>query len=408
MAGRRQEIVIPTYDLLPASYEMRDATSPATRVATSTADTRLAAELELLESKSQLRRLEALRGIDLTSNDYLGLARDHRLKDAVIKALQDGEAAGATGSRLLSGNAHAWEQLEAEFAEYIGREAALFFNSGYAANTGLLGALLRPEDLVFSDSANHASIIDGIRLSKARKVIFPHLDLTFLEDRLRDAPPGCGKFVVIESVFSMEGDRAPLHDLAALACHHGAELIVDEAHATGVFGAMGRGLVNQIALPLRPIATVHTCGKALGSAGAFVACSKTLKGILVNRARPFLFSTALPPYFAAQLRTAIQIVRRGEHLRERLHSLADDLRARVKELGLNTGRSSSQIVPVILGSNERAVSVARHLNRAGFAVRAIRPPTVPPGTARLRLSVNVGLSFQDLDRFAQELEKAVL
>lgn len=374
---------------------------------TSTTLARLAGELEFLASKSELRRLEPLSGIDLTSNDYLGLARDPRLKDAVIQALQAGEAAGATGSRLLSGNACVWEELEAEFAGYIGSEAALFFNSGYAANTGLLGALLGPHDLVFSDTANHASIIDGIRLSKARKIIFPHLDLNFLEDRLRDAPPGFERFVVVESVFSMDGDRAPLRELTALAGRYGAQLVVDEAHATGVFGPMGRGLASEAGLSGRLMASIHTCGKALGSAGAFVACPKIVKQVLVNRARSFLFSTALPPYFAAQVRAALEIVRQADDLREQLHSLADELRTRLNELGLNTGRSASQIVPVLFGSNERALCVARHLNRAGFAVRAIRPPTVPPGTARLRLSLNIGLSFQDLDRLAEALKRAL-
>lgn len=380
--------------------------SKAAQAASSITLTRLAADLKSLDSQSQLRRLEPLQGIDLTSNDYLGLARDPRLRDALIQSLQRGEATGSTGSRLLSGNAHTWEELETEFAEYMGSEAALFFNSGYAANTGLLGSLPRPEDVVFSDSANHASIIDGIRLSKASKIIFSHLDLDFLEDGLRRLPSGGERFVVVESVFSMEGDRAPLRDLAALACRYGAEFIVDEAHATGVFGPMGRGLVADAGLSGGVLASIHTCGKALGSAGAFVACSETLKQNLVNRARPFIFSTALPPYFAAQVRAALGIAREGDELRKRLYSLADGLRAQLRHRGLNAGRSASQIVPVLFGPNERALRAAESLNRAGFAVRAIRPPTVPPGTARLRLSLNVNLSFEDLERLARALAGA--
>jgi 8-amino-7-oxononanoate synthase len=368
---------------------------------------RLAADLNSLASQSQLRRLQTLKGIDFTSNDYLGLATHARLREAIVKSLRQGEVVGSTGSRLLSGNAPAWEELERELAEYAGSEATLFFNSGYAANTGLLGSLLRPEDAVFSDSANHASIIDGIRLSNARKIIFPHLDLNFLEDRLRHPPAGGERFLVVESVFSMEGDRAPLRELAALACRYGAELIVDEAHATGVFGPMGRGLVAEAGLSSQVLASVHTCGKALGSAGAFVVCSETVKQNLVNRARPFIFSTALPPYFAAQIQAAVGIVREADHLRKRLHSLADALRGRLNELGFDTGTSASQIVPVLLGSNEGALCVAERLNQAGFAVRAIRPPTVPAGAARLRLSVNVKLSVEDVERLAQELKKAV-
>lgn len=207
---------------------------------------RLAAELEQLESRSQLRSLDHIEGVNLCSNDYLALSREPRLKAAVVEALRGEAHPGSTGSRLLSGNDPAWEALEEEFAAFTGAEAALFFSSGYAANLGLLSALLRPEDLVFSDSANHASLIDGIRLSRARKVIFPHLDLNFLEDRLADSRrERCERFIVIESLFSMEGDRAPLAEIAALAAQYGAALIVDEAHATCVLGPEGRGLVTE-------------------------------------------------------------------------------------------------------------------------------------------------------------------
>ncbi len=366
---------------------------------------RIASGLQALESQSQLRQLETVEGIDLTSNDYLCLARDRRLADAVVRALARGEAVGSTGSRLLSGNAHAWEELEAEFAEFVGSESALFFTSGYAANMGLLGALLRREDVVFSDSANHASIIDGIRLSRAQKVVFPHLDLNFLDDALRRATSG-EKFVVVESLFSMEGDRAPVADLAGIAGRHGAALIVDEAHSTGVCGPLGRGALAEAGLAAAPLASVHTCGKALASAGAFVACPETLKRWLVNCARPFVFTTALPPYLAAQIHAALEIVKRSGDRRARLQELSGGLRSRLKAKGWDTGNSSSQIVPVMLGDNVRALAVADHLRRAGFAVRAIRPPSVPPGTARLRLSLNAGLCLQDMDRLVTELDTA--
>ncbi|MGH9444575.1 MAG: aminotransferase class I/II-fold pyridoxal phosphate-dependent enzyme, partial [Terriglobia bacterium] len=316
---------------------------------------RLRDELDALDLHLQLRRLERVKGIDLISNDYLGLSTDPRLKGVLARAIQQGERVASTGSRLLSGNADAWEELEAEFAQFAGSEASLFFNSGYAANTGLLSALLRPEDTVFSDSANHASIIDGIRLSKARRVIFPHLDLNFLEDRLRRSLQGGHRFIVLESVFSMEGDRAPLREVSNLAMRHGAELIVDEAHATGVFGPAGRGAVAEEGRPDVVLASVHTCGKALASAGAFVACSEIFKQFLVNRSRPFIFSTALPPYLAAQVSAAIKMVKEASDLRTRLHSLAAALRAQLQARGWTTGLSDSQIVPVILGSNERAL-----------------------------------------------------
>ena len=244
---------------------------------------RIETELASLESQSQLRRLAILPEMNFSSNDYLGLARDPRLQQAVTAAMAEGVAVGSTGSRLLSGNAAIWEALESELAQFMGSEAALYFNSGYAANVGLLSCVAGPADTVFSDSANHASIIDGIRLSGARKVIFPHLDMQYLEDALRRSDITGAKFIVVETVFSMDGDRAPLADLLALAERWGVELIVDEAHSTGVYGPQGRGLaVGAPATEASPksssplLAVVHTCGKALAGAGAFVCCSRKL------------------------------------------------------------------------------------------------------------------------------------
>ncbi len=354
---------------------------------------RLRAELGLLESQAQMRRLEVVVGVDFSSHDYLGLSTHPALREAVIAALGAGTPVASTGSRLLSGNAEIWMELESELARFAGTPAALFFNSGYAANLGLLGSILRPEDTVFSDSANHASLIDGIRLSRARKVIFPHLDLMFLEDQLRRVQaPGGKKLVVVESLFSMEGDRAPLVDLVLLAERYGAEFVVDEAHATGVIGPRGRGLVATAGMAERVLATVHSCGKALAAAGAYVACSEVLKQYLVNRARTFIFSTALPPYLAAQVRAALKIAAAADEERNRLAAIAGFLRARLQEMGFDVGRSDSQIIPVLLGPNEAALRLQDQLCRRGFVVRAIRPPTVPPGTARLRLSVNANLA----------------
>ncbi len=365
---------------------------------------RLLSELASLKSRSGLRHLARVEGVNLFSNDYLGLACDARLREAVAAAVASGLSLGSTGSRLLSGNAAVWEELEAGFASFIGAEAALFFSSGYAANAGLLSALLRPEDTVFSDQLNHASLVDGIRLSRARKVIFPHLDLDFLEDALAKSSGSLGeKFIVVESVFSMDGDRAPLGDLVTLAGRFGAELIVDEAHATGVFGPAGRGLVAAAGATNRVLATVHPCGKALASAGGFVCCSEALKQYLVNRARSFIFSTALPPYLAAQIRRAVEIVAEADGERSRLQQLAAFLRGELKRAGFDTGRSDSQIVPVILGGNDTAIHYADALCGAGFAVRPIRPPTVPAGTSRLRLSLNVSLSTEILEKLANVL-----
>jgi 8-amino-7-oxononanoate synthase len=348
--------------------------------------------------------LETLHGINLCSNDYLGLSTDPRLKQAVIAAFAQGAAAGSTGSRLLSGNASVWEELESDLAHFVGSESALYFGSGYAANVGLLASIARPEDIVFSDSANHASIIDGIRLSGARKVIFPHLDLNYLENALRERPSGAArKFIVVESVFSMDGDRAPISELIVLAERYGAELIVDEAHATGVFGPQGRGFVAAADAADRVLATVHPCGKAFAGMGAFVCGSQTLKRFLINRARTFIFSTALPPYLAAQIYAAVTVIRDADAPRQRLAAKATFLRDRLREAGFDTLRSDSQIIPVVLGANGCALHFAARLAEAGFAARAIRPPTVPEGAARLRLSLNVGLSVETLSRLVEEL-----
>jgi len=371
---------------------------------------RLQLELDSLASQSQLRRLEIPQGVNLCSNDYLGLAADPRLRAALAAALAAGSPVGSTGSRLLSGNSRVWEELESELAEFTGAGAVLYFGSGYAANLGLFGSVLRPGDVVFSDSANHASIIDGIRLSGARKIIFPHLDLNFLDEELRkeEALPKNGsapaqKFIAVESVFSMDGDCAPIAELVALAERYGAQLIFDEAHATGVLGPQGRGLVAAAGATDRVLAVVHTCGKALAGMGAFVCCSGTLKQYLVNRARTFIFATALPPYMAAQMRAAIGIAAGMDRERAHLAKLAAHLRARLRDAGFDAGRGESHIVPVMLGQNERALEFAAGLGRLGFVVRAIRPPTVPPGTARLRLSLHAGLSTEILDRLVDGL-----
>ena len=348
---------------------------------------RLNRELAELERESQLRSLETSHTLDFSSNDYLGLASDARIKQAVAAALASPELAASTGSRLLSGNSERWIALESDFARFAGAEAALYFTSGYLANVGLLASLLGPEDMVFSDSANHASLIDGIRLAKARRVVFPHLDLEFLENALRAGSAAAGRFIVVESVFSMEGDLAPLADLSRLAERYDAELIVDEAHAVGVFGPQGSGLVADAGLSGRVLATIFTCGKALASSGAFVCGSETLRSFLINRARTFIFSTALPPYFAAHVRAGFELASRAEAQRARVIALAQFLRAELRRRGLEVPAGPSPIVPVILGENDRAMRVAQRLRAAGFGVRAIRPPTVPQGMARLRLSV---------------------
>jgi 8-amino-7-oxononanoate synthase len=354
---------------------------------------RILAELSDLECRAQLRHLETVQGIDLSSNDYLDLATDPRMKHAIVEGVNSAARIASTGSRLLSGHEEAWTVLEHDFARWVGVEAALYFTSGYAANMGLLSALLRPEDVVFSDSANHASLIDGIRLAKCQRVIFPHLDLNLLEDELRrNATVAGARVIVVESIFSMEGDRAPLADLASLAERYATELIVDEAHAIGVRGPRGSGCVAEAGLSARVLATVHTCGKALAAAGAFVCGSENLRRFLVNRARTFIFNTGLPPYFASQVAAGMSLAAGAECERSNLVELSSFLRNELQKNGFDAGGSDSQIVPVILGSNDAAVNFAEALRTRGFGVRPIRPPTVPAGTARLRLSLTAKLS----------------
>ena len=368
---------------------------------------RMERELDALRARHQFRHLSIPKGIELGSNDYLGLATHPQLKEAIIRSVEEDHQVCSTGSRLLSGNAERWERLEAEFAAFAGVEAALYFPSGYAANIGLFVAVVKPADTVFSDSANHASLIDGIRLSGARKVIFPHLGLAYLEDALRASKHDPGeKFVVVESIFSMDGDRAPLRDLLALCERFSASLIVDEAHATGVEGPEGRGLMAVAGTNECVLATVHTCGKALASMGAFVAGSKTLRDLLINRARTFIYTTALPPYCAAHVQQALKLAAAADREREKLAELGGYLRGRLKAAGFDAGRSESQIVPLILGTNQAALRFASALESAGFSIRALRPPTVPEGTSRLRLSLNAKLSPADMDTLVETLVAA--
>jgi 8-amino-7-oxononanoate synthase len=367
----------------------------------------LESELREIADRGQLRTLRIPTGINFCSNDYLGLATNPALREAVMDGVARAQRVGSTGSRLLAGNAREWGELEREFADFAGTEAALYFTSGYAANVGLLSAVLGRGDVVFSDASNHASLIDGARLSGAEKVVFPHGDLQALELDLHDrvSQPG-RKLVVTESVFSMDGDLAPLREMAGLAKRYGAEMIVDEAHATGVFGPKGRGRVVELGLQREIFAVVQMCGKALASAGAFVCGSGTLKNYLINRARTFLFSTALPPYFAAQIRAALSLARQADKERTRLAMISANLRAVLRANGWNTANSASQIIPVMIGDNNAAMRISAELERDGFAARAIRPPTVPEGTARLRLSLTCALQDEELLKLAQSMTNA--
>jgi 8-amino-7-oxononanoate synthase len=364
----------------------------------------LQAGLRELESRSQRRTLGEISGVNLCSNDYLGLADNPSLKQSVIESVANAARIGGTGSRLLSGHAAVWNELEEEFAAFAGSQAALYFGSGYAANIGLLTSLAGKTDVIFSDALNHASIIDGIRLSGARKIIYSHRDLNALESSLKEneSKPG-RKLIVSETVFSMEGDVVPLDEIVALAEKYGACVIIDEAHATAVHGPDGRGIATQFLADGRILAAMHTCGKALASAGAFVCGMAVLREHLINHARTFIFGTAMPPYMAEQIRAALRLATGMNTERAELLSRSQDFAKSLQRDGWETLGTTTQIVPAVIGANDAALTAAEFLQRAGFAVRAIRPPTVPPGTARIRFSVTHKLTAAELEKLAAAL-----
>src|SRR5215472_14974389 len=365
---------------------------------------RLQQGLRSLDERSQRRTLTEIHGVNFCSNDYLGLAENPVLREEVAEAIRHAQRVGGTGARLLSGQTEEWRELECAFTKFAGTESALFFTSGYAANVGLISALVGNDDVIFSDGLNHASLIDGMRLSGARRVIYPHRNLNVLEDALRqEAGAPWRKVIVTESVFSMDGDIAPLAEIAALAEKYNAALILDEAHATAVHGTAGRGLAFTMGLTGRVLAVVHTCGKALASAGAFVCGPAVLKEHLVNHARTFIFSTALPAYMALQIGAAMKLAEGMESERATLLRRAAAFRDALRREGFDTTETASQIVPVVLGSNEATLDAAEHLRREGFAVRGIRPPTVPPDGSRLRLSLTARIPQQELSRLLAAL-----
>jgi 8-amino-7-oxononanoate synthase len=361
----------------------------------------LEARLIGLEVRNQRRALSEMRGVNLCSNDYLGLAGNAALRWAVLDAVREAPRVGGTGSRLLSGHFAVWDEVEEEFAQFAGTESALYFGSGYAANLGVLTSLVKKGDLVFSDELNHASLIDGIRLSGARKIIYPHLDLNALESALREHEQETHrKFVVTETVFSMDGDVVAFADLVQLCEHFGAALIVDEAHATAMHGPAGRGIAAEAGSLDKVAAVIHPCGKALASAGAFVCGGALLREHLINHARTLIFSTALPPYMAKQIRAALRLAVKMDSERADLLSRSRRLAAGLRDRGYDTAGSSTQIVPVVLGGNDDAVAAAEYLQQQNFAVRAIRPPTVKPGSARIRLSITCAIAAGELERLA--------
>jgi 8-amino-7-oxononanoate synthase len=350
----------------------------------------------LAERRAQAleRRLEVPRGIDLTSNDYLGYARDPELAAALGRAVAE-HGSGSGAARLLGGQSALLERVEATLATYVGREAALCMSSGYAANLGLMPALIGEGDRVLSDALNHASIIDGLRLTRAERRTLPHGDLDALETALREPRRGRA-WIVVESVYSMEGELAPLRDICALARRHDALVIVDEAHATGLYGPSGAGRVAELGLEREVVCTLHTGGKALGVGGAWVAGDAVLIAHLVNHCRSFIYSTAPVPAISLGLELAIAKRRGDQETVNGVHRKAESLCERLRAAGLASTGRGSPIVPVTCASSEVALAIAAGLREAGFEVRAVRPPTVP--SPRLRLVVRAPVAEADLAR----------
>jgi 8-amino-7-oxononanoate synthase len=352
--------------------------------------------LASLEDRGRLRSLAAAAGHDFTSNDYLGLASSAELKDAIHLALDRGVPAGAGGSRLLRGNHQEHEALEEEAAAFFGSEATLYFSSGFAANYALFAGLPQRGDLVVYDALIHASAHDGMRAGRAELAQARHNDASDFENKIRRWRDAGGKgrpWIAVESLYSMDGDTAPLADLAAIAARYDGMLAIDEAHATGVFGPDGRGL--GASLEGRPdVIALHTCGKALGSEGALISGPRVLRDFLINYSRPFIFSTAPSPLAAATVRAALRLCKEQPRRREQLASLIEFANAAL-EKSCGVGPSGSQILPVVVGADRRATALAAAMQARGYDIRAVRPPTVPENTARLRiaLTLNTGAAI---------------
>jgi glycine C-acetyltransferase/8-amino-7-oxononanoate synthase len=374
--------------------------------------TDVAARLDELRDRGLHRRLRLVSGpqgprvllggrpvLLLCSNNYLGFADHPKVRGAAAEAAMRW-GAGAGASRLISGNMEPHRNLESRLAEFKGYEAALLFGSGYLANTGTIAALAEKGEVVFSDALNHASIVDGCRLSRAETFVYRHRDLEHLAWGLEQAQ-GRPALIVTDGVFSMDGDVAPLPELLELARRHRCRLMVDEAHATGTVGPGGRGSVAAAGLSDEVDVVVGTLGKALGSYGAYVCASAETVEFLVNAARPFVFSTALPPASAAAALAALELLYASPHRVERLQENAVALRAALVAEGLDPGDSETQIVPLEVGEAERTMQLCELVLERGVFAQGIRPPTVPEGSSRLRFTVMATHRAGELERAAK-------
>lgn len=341
----------------------------------------------------------------LASNNYLGLTHHAQVKAAAIKAIEQ-YGTGAGGARLTTGTHPLYEALERDLAVFKGTEAAVAFNTGYMANLGTISAVMGKDDVIFSDALNHASIIDGCRLSGATRVIFPHSDMAELKKLLEITPCRGKRMIVVDGVFSMDGDIAPLDQIVKIAKEYQALVMVDDAHATGVLG-QGRGTAAHFGLEDEVTVQMGTLSKALGAEGAYVAGKKELINFLINKARSYIFSTALAPATIAAAHAALKEVMCSSALVERLAENGRFMRAELTKYGVQVNQAETPIIPIIVGSAKKATAIANRLNQQGIILSAIRPPTVPVGESRLRLTVSAAHNQADLAIAAKKIAKAL-
>lgn len=373
-----------------------------------TLDETLAKQLETLEEQGLRRSLLALASVgpeqtlngesvvSFASNDYLGLGE---------RPIRGHEPPGSLASRLVTGNLQIHEELEGALASFVGAEASLLFTSGFAANVGSIPALVGPGDVLFSDRLNHASLIDGARLSGARIVVYPHNDMEALARALKKERGEGRALVVSEAVFSMDGDVADVETLSTLSQKHNAWLYIDEAHSLGVLGKSGAGLCA--AKGVTPEVLLGTLGKSFGTQGAFVAGTSTLREWLIHRARSFVFSTGLSPYVSRATLERLSLVQGADKERGQTLGLAEDLRSGLRALGLDVRGEGAAISSVVIGDASKAVKAADGLLRAGFLARAIRPPTVPKGTSRVRFVTSAAHTKEQVDGLVEAMAKVM-
>jgi 8-amino-7-oxononanoate synthase len=374
-------------------------------------------ELELMAEASLERSLRTsnsvsgspgytLRGeqmlLNLSSNDYLGLSQHPAILEAMREALLT-EGAGSGASRHVTGNRMSYRRLEEALADWQNCEAALVLANGYMANAGVIRALVGRGDVVFSDQWNHASIVDGIVLSRAEHARYRHHDLEHLRTLLNKYRDKRRKLIVTDAVFSMDGDQAPLHELAALKREYGAMLMVDEAHSGGIYGGRGEGLCHELGLQHDVDIHMGTFSKSFGIYGAYISGSRTLIRWLVNKARPLIYSTALPPSIVAGISKSLVLIQQEHWRRDRLYAATRLFRSLLRDAGFNIGAGDSPIVPLIVGDNDTALRFSEALEEEGILAVAIRPPTVPDGTARLRFSLSAVHTDQELTHAAARI-----